>query len=120
MLDRQFLITLVRFRHALCGPCQKTNSTGWEQSGVAPFRAYLLSMQRPDLFPSCGLYTGGVVMRQYEDLLIDALLDSGFNLEEAFRLIALQERYEHEHSWQRDERQLGEWIELMGGKSCLN
>ena len=33
-------------------------------------------------------------MRQYEDLLIDALLDCGFTLEEAFRLIALQERYE--------------------------
>ena len=53
-------------------------------------------------------------MRQYEDLLIDALLDSGFNLEEAFRLIALQERYEHEHSWQQDERQLGELIKLDG------
>ncbi len=59
-------------------------------------------------------------MGQYEDLLIDALLDSGFTLEEACRLIALQERYEEEHSWQREQRQLAEWIDLMGGKSCLN
>lgn len=59
-------------------------------------------------------------MRQYEDLLIDALLDSGFTLEEAFRLIALQERYEVEHSWQMERHRLAEWIDLMGGKSCLN
>lgn len=31
---------------------------------------------------------------QYADLLIDALLDEGFSLDEAQRLIALQERYE--------------------------
>ncbi|HEX8996580.1 MAG TPA: hypothetical protein VF812_11155 [Ktedonobacterales bacterium] len=31
-------------------------------------------------------------MSQYEDLLIDALLDYGFTLEEAERLIELQER----------------------------
>lgn len=59
-------------------------------------------------------------MRQYEDLLIDALLDCGFTLEEAFRLIALQERYEEEHSWRREERTLKEWLDLLGGKSCLN
>ncbi|HEX6544080.1 MAG TPA: hypothetical protein VF040_20160 [Ktedonobacterales bacterium] len=59
-------------------------------------------------------------MRQYEDLLIDALLDSGFTLEEAFRLIALQERYEDEHAWQRETHDLAEWIELLGGGSCLN
>lgn len=59
-------------------------------------------------------------MRQYEDLLIDVLLDCGFTLDEAFRLIALQERYEEEHSWQRETRQPAEWIDLMGGKSCLN
>lgn len=80
----------------------------------------LLSTQRPGLPPSCGVYMGGAVMRQYEDLLIDVLLDCGFTLDEAFRLIALQERYEEEHSWQRDTRQLAEWIDLMGGKSCLN
>jgi hypothetical protein len=63
---------------------------------------------------------GGVVMRQYEDLLIDALLDSGFTLEEALRLIALQERYEVEHSWRTEQRQTSEWIDLMGGPGCLN
>ncbi len=31
-------------------------------------------------------------MSQYEDLLIDALLDYGFTLDEAERLIELQER----------------------------
>jgi hypothetical protein len=36
-------------------------------------------------------------MRQYyEDLLIDALLDRGFTLQEAERLIALQERVARE------------------------
>lgn len=33
-------------------------------------------------------------MSQYEDLLIDALLDYGFTLDEAVRLIELQERNE--------------------------
>ena len=32
--------------------------------------------------------------QQYVDLLIDALLDEGFTVEEANRLIGLQERYE--------------------------
>jgi hypothetical protein len=59
-------------------------------------------------------------MGQFEDLLVDALLDSGFTLDEACRLIALQALYEHEHSWQREERQLAEWIDLMGGTSCQN
>jgi hypothetical protein len=63
---------------------------------------------------------GGVVMGQYEDLLLDALLDSGFTLEEACRLIALQERYEEEHPWRLEKRQLAEWIDLMGGNNCLN
>jgi hypothetical protein len=82
--------------------------------------APMLGMQRSDLFLSCGPYMGGVVMGQYEDLLIDALLDSGFTLEEACRLIALQERYEEEHPWQLEKRQLAEWIDLMGGNDCLN
>ena len=59
-------------------------------------------------------------MRQYEDLLIDALLDCGFTLEEAFRLIALQERYEEEHSWRREEHTLKEWLDLLGGSPSLN
>ncbi len=59
-------------------------------------------------------------MRQYEDLLIDALLDCGFTLEEAFRLIALQGRYEEEHAWRREEHPLNEWLDLLGGRNCLN
>ena len=33
-------------------------------------------------------------MQQYIDLLIDALLDEGFSVDEALRLIQLQEQYE--------------------------
>jgi hypothetical protein len=33
-------------------------------------------------------------MQQYRDLLIDALLDEGFTVEEACRLIELREAYE--------------------------
>lgn len=36
-------------------------------------------------------------MSQFEDLLIDALLDDGFTLDEALRLIALQERWYKDH-----------------------
>ena len=32
-------------------------------------------------------------MQQYTDLLVDALLDEGFTVEEALRLIRLQEEY---------------------------
>lgn len=47
---------------------------------------------------------------QYEDLLIDALLDEGFTLEEAMNLIALQERLdresrEHRHQQRQQQRQ---------------
>jgi len=34
------------------------------------------------------------MQQQFADLLIDALLDEGFSLEEARRLIQLQEEYE--------------------------
>lgn len=34
------------------------------------------------------------MQQQYMDLLIDALLDEGFTVEEASMLIALRERYE--------------------------
>jgi hypothetical protein len=44
-------------------------------------------------------------MRQYDDLLIDALLDRGFTTEEAQRLIVLQERVERER--QRQSSQTG-------------
>ncbi len=45
-------------------------------------------------------------MRQYEDLLIDALLDHGFTVEEAERLVALQARVERE----RLDAALGRWL----------
>lgn len=90
------------------------------QSGVAPFWIHLLFLQRFGLLSSRGQYMGGVVMRQYEDLLIDALLDSGFTLEEAFRLIALQERYEREHGLRQEKRQLDAWLDLLGGRQFLN
>ena len=35
-------------------------------------------------------------MQQYIDLLIDALLDEGFTVEEASRLIQLREEYEEQ------------------------
>jgi hypothetical protein len=33
------------------------------------------------------------MQRQYVDLVIDALLDEGFTVDEAFQLIQLQEKY---------------------------
>lgn len=47
---------------------------------------------------------------QYEDLLVDALLDVGFSVEEALRLIALQERVERERQEERERREFAEWM----------
>jgi hypothetical protein len=60
----------------------------------------------------CGMKysVGGVVMSQYEDLLIDALLDSGFSLEEAMRLIELQERVERERQRKREQGEFAQWL----------
>lgn len=49
-------------------------------------------------------------MHQYEDLLVDALLDVGFTVEEALRLIALQERVEHERQEEQERREFAEWM----------
>jgi hypothetical protein len=42
-------------------------------------------------------------MHPYEDLLVDLLLDSGFTVDEALKLVALQTRLEnavaHEQPW---------------------
>ena len=42
-------------------------------------------------------------MHQYEDLLVDLLLDSGFTVDEALKLVALQTKIEnaaaHEKPW---------------------
>jgi hypothetical protein len=53
-------------------------------------------------------------MRQYDDLLIDALLDHGFTLEEAENLIGLQERVERERQEQDREQWSGGWHTSQG------
>ncbi|GAC1449597.1 MAG: hypothetical protein PVSMB4_07880 [Ktedonobacterales bacterium] len=53
-------------------------------------------------------------MRQYDDLLIDALLDHGFTLEEAESLISLQERVERERQEQDREQWSGGWHASQG------
>ncbi len=40
------------------------------------------------------------MQQQFLDLLIDALLDEGFTVEEASKLIALREDYEQRHATQ--------------------
>lgn len=47
---------------------------------------------------------------QYEDLLVDALLDVGFSVEEALRLITLQERVERERQEEQERREFAEWM----------
>jgi hypothetical protein len=54
-------------------------------------------------------WTGGADMSQYEDLLIDALLDNGFTLDEALRLIALQERFDSDRHTEAGEHPPDIW-----------
>ncbi|MDQ2884977.1 MAG: hypothetical protein M3Y39_02730 [Chloroflexota bacterium] len=60
------------------------------------------------------------MQQQYTDLLIDALLDEGFTVEEALRLIQLQEEYEERRAteetnyhrfvrWLVEHGRLSEW-----------
>ncbi|HEX6798155.1 MAG TPA: hypothetical protein VF116_10640 [Ktedonobacterales bacterium] len=49
-------------------------------------------------------------MHQYDDLLVDALLDVGFTVEEALRLIALEERVERERQEEQERREFAEWM----------
>ncbi|MGZ3598311.1 MAG: hypothetical protein ACXWQR_01015 [Ktedonobacterales bacterium] len=49
-------------------------------------------------------------MHQYEDLLVDVLLDRGFTVDEALRLIALQERFERERREQDERQRFVEWM----------
>ncbi len=51
-------------------------------------------------------------MQQYQDLLIDALLDQGFTLFEAERLVTLQERFEHEHRQTQQQQECRHWLEM--------
>ncbi len=48
-------------------------------------------------------------MNQHEDLLVDALLDYGFSLDEALNLIALQERIEREQQQAQRQRRRDLW-----------
>lgn len=49
-------------------------------------------------------------MNQYEDLLIDALLDEGFTLDEALKLIRLQERVERARREEDERKRFAEWM----------
>ena len=59
-------------------------------------------------------------MSQYEDLLIDALLDRGFTVDEAVRLIALQNRVERDRREEEERRRFAQWmariVNLTDGK----
>jgi hypothetical protein len=59
-------------------------------------------------------------MRQYEDLLIDALLDYGFTLEEASQLIALQNRRLDEQREEEERRRFVRWMDQLWGENSLN
>lgn len=59
-------------------------------------------------------------MNQYEDLLVDALLDYGFTLNEALNLIALQERIERERREEQRKRQREQWLDKDASDDWLN
>ncbi|HEV2404286.1 MAG TPA: hypothetical protein VGR88_02470 [Ktedonobacterales bacterium] len=56
-------------------------------------------------------------MSQYEDLLIDALLDRGFTVDEAVRLIALQNRVERDRREEEERRQFAQWMARIANLS---
>jgi hypothetical protein len=56
-------------------------------------------------------------MSQYEDLLIDALLDRGFTVEEAVRLIVVQERVERERREEEERRRFAQWMARISNVS---
>jgi hypothetical protein len=49
-------------------------------------------------------------MHQYEDLLVDALLDRGFTVDEAMRLIELQNRIERERREVEEQYLMSQWL----------
>lgn len=49
-------------------------------------------------------------MMQYRDLLIDALLDQSFTLDEAEQLISLRERLEHQQLQEESHRNFARWL----------
>ncbi len=59
-------------------------------------------------------------MNQYEDLLVDALLDYGFTLDEALKLIALQDRIERERRAEQLKQQREQWLDTDASDDWLN
>ena len=53
---------------------------------------------------------GRLPVNQYEDLLVDALLDRGFSVDEALRLIELQNRLERDVREAEERRRFMEWL----------
>jgi hypothetical protein len=49
-------------------------------------------------------------MHQYEDLLVDALLDRGFTVDEALHLIELQNRLERQRRQAEELKRFAEWM----------
>jgi len=53
-------------------------------------------------------------MKQYKDLLIDALLDQGFSLEEAERLIQWREKLDQCRAHEERHRHFAKWLVTTG------
>ncbi len=53
-------------------------------------------------------------MMQYRDLLIDALLDQRFTLDEAEQLISLRERFEQQKLQEESHRKFARWLVQQG------
>jgi hypothetical protein len=49
-------------------------------------------------------------MQHYQDLLIDALLDQGFTVDEAEHLVALQEQLERERHQELQRQEFARWL----------
>src|SRR5262249_23626111 len=85
---------------------------------VSPVDALTLRRLSAPIFPRhaiSGQCSGRCRMNQYEDLLVDALLDRGFTVAEAERLIALQERIERERHEEEERRKFTEWMARITG-----
>ncbi len=59
-------------------------------------------------------------MMQYRDLLIDALMDQDFTLDEAEQLISLRERVEHQQQQEEAFRNFARWLVKHGRLSEFN
>ncbi len=59
-------------------------------------------------------------MMQYRDLLIDALMDQDFTLDEAEQLISLRERLERQQLLEEAQRNFARWLVKQGRLNELN